>query len=195
MKRLSLRAKYRLIRSARRELKKAWRLTRQDAHPIRIWSGEEVILGISEKTPRQPPSIVCFDRNAEETLAFLYGIRKRLLASGRMHQLRWTVRRKDGIERVRQYIDFAQIDDISTSAALVLAAEYERVAKISHQPTPTVNIDEWKEPVFQRLWQLGFFNAVGIPNQSLTGPVQVDRNRMTVQFLQRVRRVRGAAGR
>ncbi|MFC5385151.1 hypothetical protein ACFPLB_04125 [Aquamicrobium segne] len=83
---------------------------------------------------------------------------------------------------MRSYIDFAQIEEISTSCALVLAAEYERIKSFTDGPTPIVNLHQWSTPVFNRLWQLGFFPLVGVTESSLAEQVEEDERSMTLKF-------------
>jgi anti-sigma regulatory factor (Ser/Thr protein kinase) len=63
------------------------------------------------------------------------------------------------------YYDFSKIKHISTAAAVVLAAEYERIAKLNREIPPTVDLDKWTDDVFRTLYQLGFFEIVGLSPQ------------------------------
>ncbi|RUM95324.1 hypothetical protein EET67_23905 [Pseudaminobacter arsenicus] len=134
---------------------------------------------MSEKAPSYPPEIMCFERNLDQTAGFLARLRRRLLSVGPRPS--WT-RNKNGTPRLRSYLDFARIEEISTSCALVLAAEYERIGKIIGSPPPVVNLDEWNEPVFFRLWQLGFFPLLGLTESNLADQVTEDENSMTLRF-------------
>ncbi|MCJ8521179.1 anti-sigma regulatory factor (Ser/Thr protein kinase) [Pseudorhizobium tarimense] len=60
------------------------------------------------------------------------------------------------------YNDFSYPTSISTAAAVVLAAEYERMRTMLDEVPPTVVLDRWNDEVFRKLYQLGFFEIVGI---------------------------------
>tara|TARA_R110000751_G_scaffold144643_1_gene248230 strand:+ start:117 stop:1055 length:939 start_codon:yes stop_codon:yes gene_type:complete len=63
------------------------------------------------------------------------------------------------------YFDFSYPLSISTAAAVVLAAEYERMRTMLDEIPPTVDLDKWNDEVFRKLYQLGFFEIVGITPQ------------------------------
>lgn len=63
--------------------------------------------------------------------------------------------------RVPGYHDFAKLDGISTAAAVVLAADYERLKERIGQVPPTINLHKWNPSVFKTLFQLGFFDILG----------------------------------
>jgi anti-sigma regulatory factor (Ser/Thr protein kinase) len=69
------------------------------------------------------------------------------------------------LPRVGTYFDFSYPTEISTGAAVVLAAEYERVRRFANETPFTVDLDRWNEGVFRKLFQLGFFEIVGITPQ------------------------------
>lgn len=149
--------------------------------PIQIWQGQDVEFGFSTRPPSFPPSLMCLDRNAIEVTNFLEGLRRRLLRAP--NRAVWGVGQSRTKTRlIRGFLDFAAITEISTSAALVLAAEYERIVTFIGKPPPIINLDRWKEDVFQRLLQLGFFSSIGIAKLDahlVTGNDDV----MTLRFL------------
>lgn len=62
---------------------------------------------------------------------------------------------------ISSYIDFAEIRNVSMSAAVVLAADYERLRHFLNEVPPTINLRKWDPIVVTRLHQLGFFNILG----------------------------------
>jgi anti-sigma regulatory factor (Ser/Thr protein kinase) len=68
--------------------------------------------------------------------------------------------------RLYGYFDFSKIERISASAAVVLAAEYERMSKFLDEVPPTVNLDQWSSAVFRTLFESGFFETLGLSNRS-----------------------------
>ncbi|WP_141103920.1 ATP-binding protein [Rhizobium sp. R634] len=151
------------------------------AKRIRIWVGEDVAFAISSRAPTKPPAIMCLERNTVEVTEFLENLRRRLLRP--IANPKWLTKTTgNSLQKVKGYLDFGAIKEISTAAALVLAAEYERVVSIIGEPPPLINLDEWNEDVILRLWQLGFFTTIGItpkPDQFMTSSEDV----MTLRFL------------
>ncbi|OWV79565.1 hypothetical protein ATY77_26625 [Rhizobium sp. R634] len=124
---------------------------------------------------------MCLERNTVEVTEFLENLRRRLLRP--IANPKWLTKTTgNSLQKVKGYLDFGAIKEISTAAALVLAAEYERVVSIIGEPPPLINLDEWNEDVILRLWQLGFFTTIGItpkPDQFMTSSEDV----MTLRFL------------
>lgn len=65
------------------------------------------------------------------------------------------------IPRINGYSDFAMISKISMPAAVVFAAEYDRLRELLMEVPPTVNLGDWDPIVITRLHQLGFFSILG----------------------------------
>ena len=63
--------------------------------------------------------------------------------------------------RISSYFDFSKIREISTSAAVVLTAEYSRLSTLTKQTPPTVDLENWNDQVVLRLFQLGYFSLLG----------------------------------
>lgn len=165
---------------ARNEFRRRHRQAYEKA--IRIWQGEDVEFAISERAPTYPPTIMCLERNTVEVTGFLERLRRRLLRN--TVNPAWTTRRSAGKKlRIKGYLDFSTIEEISTSAALVLAAEYERVVSLVGSPPPLINLDEWNFDVFGRLLQLGFFTSVGITPKIPEQLVTSNQDVMTLHFL------------
>ncbi|WP_299640665.1 hypothetical protein, partial [Devosia sp.] len=87
-----------------------------------------------------------------------------------------------GNAQVATYIDFRSIKSVSTAAALVLAAEYDRARQLGGAPAPVFDLDEWDPEVFETLWQLGFFETVGLTLGDEEKAV-VNEDVMTLRFV------------
>lgn len=107
------------------------------------------------------PEIFCLDRNPDETLAYLTALRERSLPADL--GLRATRRQlRAGTTILRSYSDFSTIKTISASAALLLAAEYDRIQQIKNLKMSAVNLKRWNPAVRSLLNELGFLELVGI---------------------------------
>ncbi|MGO9263992.1 MAG: hypothetical protein ACLQBA_03735 [Candidatus Binataceae bacterium] len=111
------------------------------------------------------PEILCFNDNCGETLEALADIRRTIHLP-----MRGTRRGKDVSKhrnaRPRQagiYRTFEEIKLITPAAALVLAAEFERVRLVTKGTPTVVNVDKWSPSVVDSLWGIGFFDIVGFP--------------------------------
>ncbi|WP_420337813.1 ATP-binding protein [Roseibium sp.] len=66
----------------------------------------------------------------------------------------------NNLPKIRTYYDFSNITSIDTSAALILTAEYDRLSKLIKKVPVTINLEDWSEQVFQKLYELGFFEVL-----------------------------------
>jgi anti-sigma regulatory factor (Ser/Thr protein kinase) len=66
------------------------------------------------------------------------------------------------LAQIPTYFDFSYPTEISTNAAVVLAAEYERMRMTLSEVPYTVDLHKWNNGVFRKLYQIGFFEIVGI---------------------------------
>ena len=116
------------------------------------------------RKPNHPPAYLDFRENFDETMRFFTGLRRRLrvakLHTGFENRV-WVGRTPSGRGWIRTYSDFSKIEEISTSAALVLTAEYARVIEFSGNIPPILNIDKWKSAFFRTLFEIGFFGMIG----------------------------------
>lgn len=114
--------------------------------------------------PTVPPKNLCFNDNLYESVQFFDDTRaqSRVLAKGKKSFVHRSKARRNALPRIGGYADFSKLENISTAAAVVLAAEFERMAKIYKEVPPTVELDKWNDNVFRTLFQLGFFEIVGI---------------------------------
>lgn len=136
------------------------------SHIVRIWQGGKSEEAISKYPPHVPPSNLCLEENQKETLQYLSGIRahgNRVITG----KEKYVKRPGGGKPRIKSYTDFSKLNRISTAVAVVLTAEYDRIAKSNKETPPTVNLHEWSDPVLLKLLELGFFEVLGhLPPQA-----------------------------
>jgi len=120
-----------------------------------------------------PPRVLCFDHNRDQTLLFLESLRHSLSRSYSVLQQRdvhnrpenfWVNpgRHASSLRWIRRYHDYSKIETISTAAALVLAAEYDRFRRLCGSVPPTINLHDWHPELFRKLYEVGFFEIVGL---------------------------------
>lgn len=134
---------------------------------VRAWYGGDIEEVVSEKRPEIPPAELCLSRNVDETLGFISDWRNRfksLLPSASSKKFNWFKSSKSpsGRRRIAGYTDFSRISRLSTASALVITAEYDRLRTLMDDVPPTINLDEWQDPVFRRFYEMGFFEVLGI---------------------------------
>ena len=123
-------------------------------------TGETWTANIPARVPL--PAVMCFDDNCAETLKSISSLRNHLLAIFALARRRAMLRiPKAKKRRLVGYRDFATITRITPAAALVLAAEFERMKILTGNPPVVVNVGSWSPQVFETLWEIGFFAIVG----------------------------------
>lgn len=115
------------------------------------------------REPVAPPKNIDFDGGLKETLPFLAKIKeqigkKRIPGANRPS---WIKYKNGRIPRLHGFYDYSQISTISISAALVIAACYDRAARISGKAPPAINYFQWPQEVFRVLYDVGFFEFIG----------------------------------
>ncbi|KAB2682941.1 ATP-binding protein [Brucella pseudintermedia] len=127
---------------------------------IQIWQGGAFETAISMEAPYLPPKVLCLKQNNVATTEFLSAIRQ-LCTRVITNNEKFVIRDGSKHPRIQGYTDYSKFEYISTAAAVVLTAEYERVAKLNNETPPTAELHKWSEEVFRKLYQLGFFEVVG----------------------------------
>lgn len=117
------------------------------------------------------PNVLCFDQNGPETIATLAQIRSRLntRVKGSLAPMRTSKHARARARWSGHYRRFDSIEIISPAAALVLAAEYERMKHLTGIAARVIDAERWKPEVIETMWDIGFFDIVGIP-QNLEKP-------------------------
>jgi len=103
------------------------------------------------------PALLCFEENYEETARCLEIIRENL-REGEEKQ-------KEGKKYYRtipHYADFATVRKCSPSAALVIAAEFDKSRALREWDIPLVDIHRWHRSFRNMLDELGFFRLLKI---------------------------------
>jgi len=142
----------------RRQRKRGYRLVSVTA-PTAIWTaraGGKIV---------SMPSVLCFDQNSAMTLEALADLRRALhipLRGTRSSQSPSKHRggRQSWLGRDRA---FETIQQIAPAAALVLAAEYERLFYISRVKPFVANIENWNSAVLDTLFKIGFSKSSDFP--------------------------------
>jgi hypothetical protein len=109
---------------------------------------------------RKLPSILCLDRNYLQTIETLTELRKFTLGPRTGRLLQPTGRRVGSVGWVRNATDFTPLQSISAGAALMLAAEYDRISRLSGFAPATIDLHDWHPEVKATLAGLGFFKLL-----------------------------------
>lgn len=150
-------------RNKRRLKWKFWRKIqnklRNSAHTVTLAlrDGRSVTALARQSVP--VPTVLCFDRNFEGTLAFLRNVRNSVLKKAVEF---CNKKNKNKHDHFISYYDFSNLNFISPAAALVIAAIYDRAMYISKQPISTINEDMWKPHIRAHLSSLGFYDILNI---------------------------------
>lgn len=102
------------------------------------------------------PAILCFEENYEETAEALVRIRASLVEGEANHR----AGRKFSI--LPQYADFTTIKRCSPSAALVLAAEFDKSKAVREWNIPLIDLHRWDRRLKAMLDEIGFFKLLEI---------------------------------
>lgn len=103
------------------------------------------------------PSRLCFKSNPEETLKAFARVRKNLHRNNKPKLWFKPKLRQDSILKIKKYTSMEEVEHISTSAALVLAAEYQRRRSYMSEYAPLIGLGDWKNSVLIKLHNIGFF--------------------------------------
>ena len=111
------------------------------------------------------PEVLCFDEDCPGTVDALAKVRQRLFTPIK-GGMRLRVRRLGSRRQLStgSYKALESIKRITPAAALVLAAEYDRVRQIAKAPQFLVNIPGWNKSVRGVLQGIGFLELFGIPD-------------------------------
>lgn len=151
---------------------------------MKVYYGDNYTFAISSRTPLTPPDVFSFSENFEKTCIVLEKIRRRFLSAGGP-RARWMSKRKnEHLQRLPTYWDFAQIKEISPSAALVFSAEYARMATLmGSTPPPVINLEGWSPTVLSALKELGFFDIIGLSNESFSERFQNNEDVLLLKII------------
>lgn len=136
--------------------------TKRRLVPVQIWQGGDPEWAFCLSPPTSPPDPLCLRENRNETFRIFAEMRRNLNRS--LDQGTTFVHRPEKVgswPRVPSYFDLSGVSDVSTAAAVIMAAEYERIRVLQSEVPPTVELDKWNDIVFTKLYQLGFFEITG----------------------------------
>jgi hypothetical protein len=124
------------------------------------------------------PKNFCLEQNYEESAQCLATLRERLASSSRRASRRQF---KEGrsLRVLDGYNDFATIERCSPSAALVLAAEYDKIRALHPWNIPVIDINKWRPELLAQLGEIGFFRLLDI---NAVEPVPTARGDKILQF-------------
>lgn len=114
------------------------------------------------------PKIFCLDQNLDNVISQI-GIIRRNVSKGIIEARTYPHRRP---QNIKSWFDFSTIDFVSPSAALLLAAEFDRGRLLAKKPSFAINVESWNSSVRAMLDQVGLFSILGIhkKNEILNDP-------------------------
>lgn len=116
------------------------------------------------------PNNLCLDTALRETLTFFFQLRAKTVNRG----FPTFKSQPMNIGWIRGYTDFTTLRRISPGAALILAAEYDRIYRYGNIPALAIDLHHWDDNVYSTLFQLGFFNLLGLQAGQARLPTPVD---------------------
>lgn len=130
---------------------------------VEMWDGREVEIVQCLNPPLDPPSVLCFHKNTDETLNFMRILRDGIKGKpkNKTKTLYWIKRPKGRVPQIKRYFDFSKINDLSPAAALVLGAIYQRGRHASGEVPPAIDFPNWNPQAFQTFYEIGFFEIIG----------------------------------
>jgi hypothetical protein len=128
---------------------------------VTAWDGEVIENIICLGRPTNPPKTLSFQSNTSQTLKFLQHVKNGVHSRSSDNNVNWIERQKGKTPRVKKYVEFAEMESISPSVALVLAAIYERAKTAIGKTPPAINFENWSQQVFQTFYEIGFFEIIG----------------------------------
>ncbi len=145
---------------------KAWKKEKR-----RNPEGEQVVLYRGEQRIRARatgrrgmPSVFCLDRNPDETIAFLAQMRETILTRGAQNAGK--VQTRSSYPRLTGWFDFGTIGTLGVSAALVLAALFDRQKSMTGWRLSTINEHEWRPEVRAIFRMVGFHQLLEMSPQT-----------------------------
>lgn len=124
---------------------------------------------------RQPmPENFCLEENYEETAQCIQVLRERLDGSFKQEGSGERPPRRP-FRVLPSYNDFTTIKRCSPSAALILAAEYDKTRALRRWHIPIIDPQRWKPELVALLDEIGFFRLLEIPRPPQLPPAKATR--------------------
>ncbi len=98
------------------------------------------------------------------------GVRSRLINTLQTAQENGTVPQRYPSGIMPSFWDFTEIEHCSPSAALIIAAEYDRVRHFYRWFIPVIELDRWNPGLLAMLDGVGFFKLLGIARPTYRSP-------------------------
>lgn len=125
----------------------------------------------ARRAGRRMPANFCLTDNYVEVCKFLEVIRSDMFLS---NARRVSPAKAQRWRMCENYADFKTLERITPTAALVLAAEFDRARQfLTHRPLPAIDLSRWHPDVRSVLRDVGFLSLFGIEEatpQDQTGP-------------------------
>lgn len=137
---------------------KAWRKRQRispEGQPITVFRDHQRMSARAGQRIEMPGTF-CLDRNPDETIAFLEMMRARVLRHAMAARVAVKRRNRAGPPFVESYFDFGAMKELGVSAALILAALFDRQKMITGWRLATIDEHLWEPSVRALLWALGF---------------------------------------
>lgn len=169
------RSRSRLMRTP--EERQSNRLSKRESVIIHTPSGCRNGISLNPSTPL--PVKLCMLAEPQVTVQTLGLIRRRLFKQpiqykvGPGHQARY----------IESYLDFSTLEEITTPAALILLAEFQRKLMVKGQRTQLVNLHQWQPSVVAKLRQIGFFSVLGFTDADILGEIIDDPDVKVMEFI------------
>lgn len=112
------------------------------------------------------PQVLCLEKSPTETLEFIDHVRLRMFEQFERGSRDYVKRRPGKLPLLYGYASFSNVEFISTAAALMLASEYDRIRSRMDKVPPAVNLSEWSPAAFNPLFEIGFFDLIGISSDA-----------------------------
>ncbi|MGD0420644.1 MAG: hypothetical protein ABSA68_13875 [Xanthobacteraceae bacterium] len=191
MRRLTLKQRLRLARHAANSQEsrlhwKEWRRVKRGGVPtkkVQIFA-EGKRVRVSAREGMALPRVFCLDQNLQETLKFVDHVRAALFGEAVEYRRREEIRRKRAMSRppsrrktrtrrttLRVYYDFKSLRIITPTAALILAALFDRRKAITGIKPITVDEHLWNSDVLQVLRSVGFHELLEMRPEKSDDPV------------------------
>ena len=162
LKKLSTRHRNFLIRKARH--RPARRATSYLPSTYYTPSGPQAVFG---KTAKNLPAKLCLHENLKVTIEFLFNLRSQTLNFNKHLPATPKPIKRGAPRKFRNYYDFTTLREISSGAALILAAEFDRMYKVRGAVPSAIDLEKWDSNVYATFFHLGFFDLMGFHKKQL----------------------------
>ncbi|MFD2206607.1 hypothetical protein [Kiloniella antarctica] len=129
--------------------------------------------------PLRMPEVFCLDENCKETMRFIQNQRDLIFSDIKLLKKKAT-KKPHPLKQSWHYTDFTTAKKIGTSAALVLAADYDRFQILTKKKLYAIDFDQWEDTIKNTLDDLGFLKIFNIKNDN---KIPITNKTKTLQFM------------